>query len=285
MSSKPYSPNGEVLDLSQFPKNIRRVALGVEYDGTHLHGFQAQSSGVPTVGQALEKALTAICDEKITVVCAGRTDAGVHATAQVVHFDTKAIRPERAWLLGANSRLPDSVSIRWAKEVSPLFHARFSAESRTYRYIVHNTKTPSAILRKKVTWWRHSLCEQKMREAASHLIGEHDFNAYRAAQCQASHGRRCITRIHIERQNDFVIVEISANAFLYHMVRNIMGVLLHIASGHAAPEWAKEVLDGKDRSLAAATAPAHGLYLVNIGYPQVMEIPCLDPGPYFVCPF
>lgn len=282
MSKKQYTRNSEIRSADLFPEHMMRIALGIEYNGAQLHGFQTQSSGVPTVGQSLERVLSDICNEPITVVCAGRTDAGVHATSQVVHFDTLSVRPHRAWLLGANKKLPDNVSIRWAKEVSPFFHARFSAQSRSYRYIIDTSSTPSALLRHQVTWHRQCLNVDLMLEASRHLLGEHDFNAYRATQCQAATSTRRIDQINITTDHQFIIIEVKANAFLYHMVRNIVGVLMAIGAGSKPPRWAYDVLISLDRRQAGKTAPPDGLYLTHIEYDSAFCLPNQILGPAFI---
>lgn len=279
---KPYKRNCEILDDSDFPDGMQRIALGIEYNGSHFHGFQSQASGVATVQQAIEKSLSKICDEQITLVCAGRTDMGVHATNQVVHFDTLAIRPEKAWLRGANTHLKDGVSIRWAQTVSPLFHSRFSARSRTYRYIIYNVATPSALMKNLVTWDRRQLNIDAMREGSQYLLGEHNFNAFRGADCQAKNPIRRIDRIDINKVDDFIVIEVTATAFLYHMVRNIVGVLSAVAAGEKAISWVKFVLDSQDRRSGGVTAPAAGLYLVNVEYDTQFELPIRAKGPYII---
>lgn len=274
--------NVEIKTLGDFPEGLHRYAMGIEYRGDYFHGFQAQAHDCSTVQSALEKALSSICDESICIVCAGRTDSGVHATNQVIHFDTSAVRPERAWLRGANTQLADGVSIRWSLEVSPLFHARFSAQSRHYRYIIKNSQTPSALLQGLVTWDRRSLDVEAMQAAANCLIGEHDFSAFRGGGCQARSPVRKVTRLHLSRVDIGIVVDIEATAFLYHMVRNIMGVLLAVGAGEKPIEWVKSVLLSRDRRCAHVTAPAHGLYLVAVDYPQSFGIPRCKKGPYFI---
>lgn len=279
---KIYTRNCEIIDPSQFPEGMQRIALGIEYNGSHFHGFQSQSSGVKTVQQSLEAALSSICDEPVSLVCAGRTDRGVHATQQVIHFDTLAIRPEKAWLRGANTRLPEGVSIRWAQTVAPQFHARFSAQSRTYRYLIYNTRTPSALLNGLVTWDRRRFDLTAMKEASEHLIGEHDFNAFRGSDCQAKTSIRTLSAIDISTQGDFIIIQVQANAFLYHMVRNIVGVLTAVAAGEKPSIWSKSVLESCDRRCGGVTAPAAGLYLVAVDYPETLPLPDRPKGPYFI---
>jgi tRNA pseudouridine38-40 synthase len=280
--SKPYKRNTEVLDHNQFPDGMRRIALGIEYNGSLFRGFQSQPSGVPTVQQSIEGALSAICDEPITLACAGRTDTGVHATNQVVHFDTLAHRPEKAWLRGANTHLPEGVSIRWSQEVSHRFHSRFSARSRSYRYIIYNVSTPSALMKSLVTWDRRQLDVDAMIAGSRHLLGEHNFNAFRGADCQAKNPVRCINEINIQRADDFVVIEVKATAFLYHMVRNIVGVLSAVAASEKSAEWVKVVLDSQDRRCGGVTAPAAGLYLVQIEYDPIFNLPQRAKGPYII---
>lgn len=281
MPPKIYTRNCEIIDRALFPEGMQRIAMGIEYKGSKFSGFQSQSSGVPTVQQSLERALSSICDEPITLVCAGRTDKGVHATGQVIHFDTQAIRPQKAWLRGANTKLPDGVSIRWVKEVDPSFHSRFSAHSRCYRYIIHNTDTPSALLRRTVTWDRRRFDLQAMEQGSRYLLGEHDFSAFRGADCQARNPVRLMQRISINKINEFIVIEVQATAFLYHMVRNIVGVLAAVACESQSPEWVAKVLASRDRTQASVTAPADGLYLVGVEYPQHHNLPAWPKGPYF----
>ncbi len=279
---KPYERNGEILQTTPWPEGMNRIALGVEYKGTEFHGFQTQPSGVKTVQDALQHALSKVANEDISLVCAGRTDAGVHATQQVVHFDTLAVRPEKAWLLGTKAHLPDSVIVRWAKNVSPQFHARFSALNRTYRYLLSDASTASALVAHQVTWSSRKLNLDWMHEGAKYLIGEHDFTSFRATQCQAKSPVRRIHHLHLVRRGDLIILEVQANAFLHHMVRNIVGVLMSIGLGEKPVEWVAEVLAARDRSKAAVTAKPYGLYLVSVDYPEEFNIPKLSPGPFFI---
>ncbi len=279
--SKPYARNGEIVADTPWPEAMHRIALGIEYKGADFHGFQVQPSGVKTVQQALEKALSKVADEEITLVCAGRTDAGVHATNQVIHFDTLAVRPEKAWLRGTRPHLPDAVSIRWAKEVTPQFHARFSALNRTYRYLLSDAKTPSGLLHDQVTWSPRPLDVSLMRKAAGYLVGQHDFTSFRATQCQAKSPVRKIEYLHLVRRGELIVLEVQANAFLHHMVRNIVGVLLAVGSGDKPPEWVGQVLAARDRSAGGATAKPFGLYLVGVDYPQLFSLPACLPGPLY----
>ncbi len=251
---------------------MTRIALGVEYNGTGYSGWQKQSD-IQTIQGTLEAALAKIADEPIELTCAGRTDAGVHAIAQVVHFDTTAVRPDRAWTLGTNTHLPPAISVHWVKEVDKEFSARFSALSRCYHYIIHNSVIRSALLASKVTWYYDPLDIEKMRLAAPYLLGEQDFSSFRSAECGSKTAMRNIKKIEITRQGDFVVIQIEANAFLHHMVRNIVGVLKRIGAGFNPPIWAKEVLEAKDRRQAAETAPADGLYLTDVYYPEPYRFP------------
>ncbi len=214
-----------------------------------------------------------MADEPIETTCAGRTDAGVHAFAQVVHFDTRADRTNRSWLLGANTKLPDDVNVCWAQRVDGEFDARFSATSRSYRYTILNRPYRSAMHRHRVWWVQQPLNEKDMQEAADSLLGEHDFSAFRSAGCRASTPVRKISEMRIARNEDWTTIDVTANAFLQHMVRNIAGLLVAIGQGEECPGWAKEVLDSRDRTKGGIAAPAHGLTLVRVDYPQSFEIP------------
>ena len=260
---------------------INRIALGVCYDGSRYHGWQHQEE-VSTVQETLEHALSRVADQPVTVVCAGRTDAGVHATAQVVHFDTEAVRTERSWIFGANSNLPADIAVSFAKVTVPEFHARFSAVARTYRYILCNQPARPGIFQKAVSWYYKSLDVERMQKAAQYLLGEHDFSAFRGSGCQAHHAVRHIHHLSIKRQGRLVIVEVTANAFLLHMVRNIVGVLLAIGEGEKQPEWASEVLNSCDRRCGAVTSPPNGLYLVQVEYPERFNLPKEPKGPFFL---
>lgn len=259
-----------------------RLAACIEYDGSGFSGWQSQEGqAVRFVQTELEKALSRVADQKISVVCAGRTDAGVHATNQIIHFDTSAERQERSWILGGNVNLPDDIAVRWVIPVAEEFHARFSARSRSYRYIIDNRWIRPAILRNRVTWHRHELDIQSMQQGAEFLVGTHDFTSYRSLACQARNPVRDLQMLNIHRQGEFVIIDIRANAFLHHMVRNIAGVLMAIGSGEQKPDWAKQVLEARDRSLGGVTAPAAGLYLVNVAYPDEYKIPAQSALPSY----
>jgi tRNA pseudouridine38-40 synthase len=249
-----------------------RIALGIEYDGQHFYGWQKQT-GLRTIQGSLEQALSIIADEPIELFCAGRTDAGVHAAGQVVHFDTTSQRQLRAWTLGTNTHLPPSISVTWAQEVTDDFHARFCALSRCYRYLIYNTPIRSAILSGKVTWHAYPLNIKEMQIASQYLLGEQDFTSFRSSQCESKTAMRNIHYINITQQSDIISVEIQANAFLHHMVRNIIGVLKKVGEGIQKPIWTKEVLAAQDRRSAAETAPPDGLYLLKVGYPEAFLFP------------
>lgn len=221
----------------------------------------------------MEDALSEVANEPIETICAGRTDTGVHAIAQVVHFDTSAERSERGWVLGANSNLPDDVSARWAKPVDHEFHARYSAMSRSYQYLILNRLVRSALHRDRAWWVSQALDANKMQQAADHLLGEHDFSAFRAARCQASTPVREIREFNVTRNEDWISIDVTANAFLQRMVRNIAGLLVKIGQGDEEPAWAREVLDSRDRAKGGMTAPAHGLTLTRVDYPERDDLP------------
>ena len=251
-----------------------RIALAVEYDGSAFSGWQKQSSPeLPTVQAALEAALSRVADETVHVTCAGRTDSGVHAVCQVIHFDCQVDRGAKAWVRGVNSLLPATVRVLWAQPVGPEFHARFSAHSRCYQYVLHRRQVSSALLHGRVTPWRRELDLQALRQAAEFLPGEQDFSAFRAAGCQSRSPFRHIDRAVWMERGSFLVFEIQANAFLQHMVRNIVGSMLEVGLGNRQPGWFAELIAGRDRTLAAATAPPDGLYLVGVGYGDEWGLP------------
>jgi tRNA pseudouridine38-40 synthase len=253
---------------------LRRIVLGVEYDGSQYHGWQSQRDPqVATVQDELEAALSKVADHKVRVSCAGRTDAGVHATSQVVHFDSAAPRNDRAWVWGSNSLLPDTVSVRWAMQTKPDFHARFSALWRRYRYVIFNDPVRPALSSKLLTWEKHPLNEQLMHEEAQCLIGEHNFNSFRGVACQSNSPNRNVHHVTVSRSGKLVTIEIQANAFVLHMVRNIAGVLMTIGKGLQKPGWTQQVLDACDRTAGGVTAPSAGLFLVGVGYPERFQLP------------
>ncbi|MBV7298604.1 tRNA pseudouridine(38-40) synthase TruA [Enterovibrio paralichthyis] len=258
-----------------------RIALGVEYDGSKYYGWQRQRE-VPSVQEHLEKALSKIANQPIEVQCAGRTDAGVHGTGQVVHFDVDCSRAMRAWTMGVNTHLPDAIAVRWAKEVPDEFHARFTATARRYRYIIYNNALRPGILRHGVSHYHGELDEKLMHEAGQYLLGENDFTSFRAAQCQSNSPFRNVHHLNVTRQGRFVIIDIKANAFVHHMVRNITGSLITVGLKEQKPEWIKWLLEAKDRNLASATAKAEGLYLVEVDYPAEFDLPSSPVGPLFL---
>lgn len=258
-----------------------RMALIVEYDGSGYHGWQSQP-GLRTVQGVLEKALSQVADSEIKVVYSGRTDTGVHATHQVVHFDTDGARNIRAWVHGTNALLPKDVCVRWGQEISDAFHARYSATARRYRYVIHNAAIRPALLQGNVTWQCRRLDHELMQEAAQVLQGKHDFTSFRAVQCNAETAEREIKAIQVFRRGDLVIIDIKANAFLHHMVRNIAGVLMAVGQGREQVSWVKDVLHAKDRKKGAETAPAYGLYLVDVTYPDKFKLASLSVGPWFL---
>ena len=243
-----------------------RIAMGIEYDGSRFSGWQRQPHA-GSVQAALEHALSHVADHPVEVVCAGRTDAGVHATAQVVHFDSAAVRSLRGWMLGTNSNLPPEVCVTWAQHVEPDFHARFSAIGRQYRYTILNRPMRPALLRDRVSWDYRPLDADRMDEAGRVLIGKQDFSSFRALACQAKHPVREIYSLDVRRSGDFIYLDVAANAFLHHMVRNIAGTLMAVGCGDRPVEWVAEVLAARDRALSGVTAPAGGLYLVQVRYP------------------
>lgn len=249
-----------------------RVALMVEYDGSQYHGWQSQT-GLRTIQDRVEQALGRVADQSIQVVCAGRTDTGVHATGQIIHFESDNYRSVRAWMHGANSYLPKDICIKWGAEVTNSFHARYSAMARRYRYVILNTPIRPALLRSNVTWKYRPLDHALMHEAGQILLGEQDFTSFRSVECQSKTPMRNMHELRVERFADWVVMDLTANAFLHHMVRNIAGVLMAVGSGRQEPSWVAEVLAAKDRKMGAETAPPYGLYLVEAIYPSDAGIP------------
>lgn len=256
----------------------QRYAAGLEYDGTHFYGWQVQGR-VRSVQEALNAALGIVADEPMATLAAGRTDAGVHATGQVVHFDSAANRSLRSWLLGVNSNLPPDVAVTWLQPVPADFHARHSAVGRTYRYVIRNRDVRSPLDRDHAWCLRGELCERRMAAAAPALLGEHDFSAFRGAGCQARSPVRRVDRLVVTRVGEWLDVEVRANGFLYHMVRNIVGALVRIGRGEEEPAWLAAVLAGRDRRRGAATAPPNGLYLAEVHYPDSLRLPAPAPRP------
>lgn len=255
---------------------LKRIVLGVQYDGAPWHGWQTQLDG-NTVQDRLECALEKFTLGSVSTICAGRTDTGVHALEQVVHFDTPLKRELSSWVRGLNAFLPSSIAVRWA-HVLPLngvdsFHARFSARARTYYYVLYNHPVRSPLLAGKAGWVFRPLDLGAMREAASCLLGTHDFSAFRAAECQARSPIKTMYDIHIDRHGDLILFTLRATAFLHHMVRNIVGALILTGNGNQSPEWLRRVLEGRDRSRAAPTFMPDGLYLAKVEYDAKWELP------------
>lgn len=242
-----------------------RIAMGVEYDGSVFSGWQSQKHA-RGVQSSVEASLSRVADHPVHVVCAGRTDAGVHATQQVIHFDTDAVRTPRSWVLGGNTKLPPQVSLLWAREVDESFSARFSARSRRYRYVILNRWVRPGVLQQRVSWHHRPLDADLMHEAGQRLVGEQDFSSFRALACQAKSPVRTLKSLTVTRRGEFIYLDVHANAFLHHMVRNIAGVLMSVGEGDRSAEWVSEVLDARDRTLGGVTAPPHGLYLVHVEY-------------------
>ena len=253
-------------------ENSVRIALGLEYDGAHFCGWQTQPSGCG-VQDHLEAALAPIAEERIETICAGRTDAGVHALEQVVHFDTFAQRPSSAWVRGVNASLPAGIAVLWAHEVSEDFNARYSALDRSYRYVLVNRPVRPAIAHGRIGWFHAPLDVGAMRRAATFLVGEHDFSAFRSSECQARSPVRELRRLDIERHGDYLVFDFRANAFLHHMVRNLVGTLVYVGKGRHGADWVSEVLASRDRSKAAPTFDPAGLYLARVAYDPAWGLP------------
>jgi len=253
---------------------MARIAVGLEYDGRAYSGWQSQPA-LNTVQDQVQRAFARVADSPVECVCAGRTDAGVHALAQVAHFDSDAVRSERAWRLGANTYLPADVSVAWVREVPGHFHARYSALARSYRYLILNRDSRSALAVGRATWERRPLDATRMHESAQVLVGEHDFSAFRAAECQAKSPLRRLDSLTVTRRDTWVVLEITANAFLHHMVRNIAGLLMAVGYGESPPERVAAMLAARDRRINAATAAPDGLYLAAVRYPEEFRLPGL----------
>ncbi len=249
-----------------------RIALGIEYDGSPYCGWQSQADG-RTVQDALQLALSQVACERITVIAAGRTDTGVHAVEQVIHFDTQTIRPLTAWVRGVNALLPSSIAVLWALPVGDEFHARFSAQARSYTYYLFCRPVRSALQQGKVGWFHQPLDVDEMRKAAKYLLGEHDFSAFRASACQAKSPVKNLAQLDIQQQGSMITLELTANGFLHHMVRNIVGCLVYIGKGKYPPQWMQQVLESRERSQAAPTFAPDGLYLRKIAYDAKWELP------------
>jgi len=267
-------------------RQLFRTALELEYDGSSYCGWQRQSSPALTSVQGeLEQALSRIADRQISVFCAGRTDKGVHASGQVVHFETLVDRGEKAWVAGTNSLLPASIRVKWAHNVPLDFHARFSATSRRYLYLIYESRIRSAHFDRFATHVPLELDVEAMHKAAQYLLGEQDFSAFRAAGCQSTTPWRCIHWLKVLRKNRFIVVDVQANAFLQHMVRNIAGMLLEVGFGAQPASWAQELLENRDRTAGAVTAPARGLFFVKANYPARYDLPDSTLSPIFLQPY
>jgi tRNA pseudouridine38-40 synthase len=254
---------------------MHRIAVGLEYDGRAYAGWQSQAS-LPSIQALVERALSAVAAQPVNLVGAGRTDAGVHAAGQVAHFETSAARSARSWVLGTNTHLPRDVSVTWARAVPEHFHARYSAEARTYCYLICNRDTRSALATERATMIHHRLDDERMSAAAPALLGEHDFSAFRSAECQARSPVRRLEELSVERRGEWLLIRVTANAFLHHMVRNIVGLLVAIGHAKAEPGWARTVLEGRQRTRGAATAPPDGLYLWSVRYPRAFALPSTE---------
>ena len=258
---------------------VSRYAAGLEYLGTAYSGWQALKH-TSSLQATLEAALSQVADHPVKVTAAGRTDAGVHAFQQVIHFDTTAQRSDYAWLLGVNSNLPRDLGLRWIQPIAADFHARHSARARSYRYVIHNHRARSALLLHRAAWWPQPLDAAAMHRAGQCLLGELDFSAFRDSQCQSKTAMRRITRLEVRRQHDFVLMDIQANAFLHHMVRNIIGTLAQVGLGKQPESWVQAVLNSGDRRQGGATAPPEGLYFIGPQYPAEFALP-EPPQPWF----
>jgi len=253
-----------------------KIALGIEYQGTNYHGWQKQSLVPNTVQEVLQKSLTQVANEPVVLNCSGRTDSGVHALSQVVDFSIRSTRNEKAWIMGANSLLPKDIKIIWFKKVSNTFHARFSALSRTYTYLIRNTSTPSALWANRCLFYQYELDCVAMKKGSKILLGEHDFSAFRSSGCQSISSNRKIDSIEIKKIGNFVSITITANAFLQNMVRIIIGTLLDVGSGFLDYSEIENILYSKERNLASYTARADGLYFMGPSYPEKYKIPSVD---------
>jgi len=253
-----------------------RIALGLEYDGRDYCGWQSQPNG-QSVQDVLEAAIAKLAGMPVRVHAAGRTDAGVHASMQVVHFDVEVDRPLTAWVRGVNSFLPGSVAVQWSKAVDAPFHARFSATARHYRYLLLNHPVRPALMAGRVGWHHAPLDIERMRAAAAYVLGEHDFSSFRSSECQANSPVKTLTRFELRREANLIIADVSAGGFLHHMVRNLMGALVHIGKGAEAPAWMQHLLDVRDRSLAPPTFMPDGLYFAGVSYPAELGI-ASEPG-------
>ena len=275
-----------MIESDSLNKSDFRIALALEYDGSPYAGWQKQKDPeLPTVQRKVETALSKIADRPVSLICAGRTDRGVHATGQVVHFECDIDRGSKAWVVGSNSLLPSSIRIKWAQLVSDDFHARFSAIARRYFYVIYDAEIAPALLYKQLTHIPRQLDIDAMNRAAKYLVGEKDFSSFQAAGCQSKTSYRCIHWLKVFRRNRYIVVDVQANAFLQHMVRNIVGMLFEVGTGTCKPSWAEELLHARDRTAAGVTASAYGLYLVQVTYPEDHKLPETELGPSFLQPF
>ncbi len=256
-----------------------RIALGIEYDGRCYDGWQTQPSG-NTVQDKLQEAIRSFTGETVNAVCAGRTDADVHASAQVAHIDTECDRREVSWVRGLNTFLPKTIAVRWAKPVSDDFHARFSAVSRSYEYWISNEPTRSPLLDGRTGWVFRPLDVERMQAGAEHLLGTHDFTSFRASGCQSKTPVKTVQSVCVTRHGRLICLQIKADAFLYHMVRNIVGSLVYVGTGVREPDWIAELIEARDRSVAAPTFYPSGLYLTGVGYPEQFGLPQSAPSPF-----
>lgn len=260
-------------------QTVYPVALGISYDGRDFAGWQTQPSG-QTVQDVLEAALARFAAQPVATICAGRTDAGVHATAQVISIAPTCQRADASWVRGVNSMLPPSIAVRWAKSVDQTFHARFSARARTYTYCIWNDPVRSPVHYGRTGWVFRPLDHEAMQEGANYLVGEHDFSSFRASECQAATPVRTVEKLVIERRGSLILIRITANAFLQHMVRNIVGTLVYVGVGKHSPAWVREVLAAKSRAVAAPTFDPVGLYFTGVRYPENYGLPSAGPSPF-----
>ncbi|CAL4320059.1 tRNA pseudouridine(38-40) synthase TruA [Buchnera aphidicola] len=254
-------------------KNLLKFALGLEYDGSNYHGWQRQKKNITTIQEEVEKAASIIADHNVNIICAGRTDAGVHSLGQVVHFETTSVRKNISWVLGMNTYLPSDISVKWIKKVSSDFHARYSAVSRSYRYIIYNNFSRSALFYHRSNHIHYTLNIKKMYQAGQLILGEHDFTSFRSKQCQSKTPYRKILYINVFKFKSFILIDITANSFLQNMVRNIVSCLIEIGMIKQKEEWILDILHKKDRTFCASTAVPQGLYLVSVDYPNFFNIP------------
>ena len=268
-----------MADSSEVSAPAYGVALGIEYAGQSYYGWQTQPGG-RTVQDVLENALRRFLTVSVPTICAGRTDRGVHATHQVVSIVSPLERKPASWVRGVNTFLPDDIAVKWAKEVPSDFHARFDARSRTYQYWIHNSAVRSPVMHGRTGWVWRRLDEDKMQQAAQLLVGEHDFSSFRASECQASTPVRTVKQLNVRRKGDLICVEICANAFLQHMVRNIVGSLIYVGTGRESVQWLADVLAARSREVAAPTFDPAGLYLIGVEYPQALGLPSRGLSPF-----